>query len=165
MPAASSCSSPWVRPSAERAMPHFGTPCSTRPTPPGDGATQGPWPERVGDPVITSRAMMLRFRNSLEAGDIEDADLCRKEFERLTAELGQPALAWVAGVHPPMRVLLSGDVGEAERLTMANFELGRATGQPDAFLFFLAQLFCVGYEPGRLAEMAGRVKDGVSGRP
>ncbi|HMC80462.1 MAG TPA: BTAD domain-containing putative transcriptional regulator, partial [Acidimicrobiia bacterium] len=121
--------------------------------------------ERVGDPVIISRAMMLRFRNSLEAGDIEDADLCRKEFERLTADLGQPALAWVAGMHLPMPVLRSGDVGEAERLTMANFELGRATGQPDAFLFFLAQLFCVRYEQGRLAEMEGQVQEALSARP
>jgi len=64
-----------------------------------------------------------------------------------------------------MRVLLSGDVGEAERLTMANFELGRATGQPDAFLFFLAQLFCVRYEQGRLVEMEGRVKEALSARP
>jgi DNA-binding SARP family transcriptional activator len=121
--------------------------------------------ERLGDPVVTCRALMFDFRTAMEAGDVEDADRTLEQFEHLTAELGQPALTWVAGLNRVMRVMLSGDVGQAERLALANFDLGRATGQPDASLFFLAQLFCIRYEQGRLDEMERTVQEALSARP
>ena len=121
--------------------------------------------EQLGDPALTSQALMYRFRTATEAADPEDADAALVELEGLTAELGQPNLTWITGLNRGMRFLLRGDVGEADRLAVANFELGRATGQPDAALIFLAQIFCIRHDQGRLGELQPTVQEALSAQP
>ena len=96
--------------------------------------------EALGDPTMTAQALVIHVRNNAEAGRFEEADRHLEAAGRLVAELGQPTLRWLVGNIQAVRVLLTGDLVEGERLVHANFELGQATGQADAAAFFAGHL-------------------------
>jgi tetratricopeptide (TPR) repeat protein len=121
--------------------------------------------ERLGDSTMASRAWSVRFRASMEAGDTAEADRCLEACERLAAELNQPALRWVAGMHRTGRVLLAGDLDTAERLAGETFELGSAAGQLDAPMLFTYQRARIRYEQGRTDEVTGEVVDLIEAWP
>jgi tetratricopeptide (TPR) repeat protein len=114
---------------------------------------------------MASRAWSLRFRASMEAGDTEEADRCLAACELLAAELNQPALRWVAGMHRTGRVLLAGDLDTAERLAGETFEIGRAAGQLDAPMLFAYQRARIRYEQCRTDEVTGEVADLIEAFP
>jgi class 3 adenylate cyclase/tetratricopeptide (TPR) repeat protein len=107
----------------------------------------------LGDPAIHSRALALRFRVVIEEGDVEEADRCLKANERLTDSLHQPTLRWFVALQRAGRTLLAGGIDEGERLVFEAFRIGEASGQPDASLLFLWQLFSVRLEQDRLGEL------------
>jgi len=121
--------------------------------------------ERIGDPSFKSLGLWLAYRAAVESADIESADRHLQANDRLTADLGQPTLRWAYCWDRDGRVLLAGRVDEAERLVREAFELGRATGQPDAELFFAAQLFQVRFEQGRLEEVQELLTDAAVRTP
>ncbi|MCA1841957.1 MAG: AAA family ATPase [Actinobacteria bacterium] len=113
--------------------------------------------ERLGDPVIALRASSARFRAALEAGDVVEADHCVAACERLAAELNQPALRWVAMMHRAGRVLQAGRIDEAEQLADEAAELGRIAGQADTIMLFPWQRITIGFERGRIGDVAGEI--------
>jgi tetratricopeptide (TPR) repeat protein len=121
--------------------------------------------DAIGDPAFRSWALWLAYRAAIESGDVEEADRHLRVNDRLTAELGQPALRWLFCWDRNGRVLLSGDVDGAERLVEEASELGHATGQADAELFSVAQLFQVRFEQGRLEEVESTLAGAVEGTP
>ena len=121
--------------------------------------------ERLGDPVITARASLYRARSLGESANIEAADPYLDKAERLAEELGQPTLRWLVGHFRTIRTILAGDLDEGERRVHAGFELGQATGQPDAASFLAVQLFVVRFEQGRLGELEGRLAERVAATP
>jgi class 3 adenylate cyclase/tetratricopeptide (TPR) repeat protein len=121
--------------------------------------------EALGDPTMTAQALILHVRNNAEAGRFEEADRHLEAAERLAAELGQPTLRWFVGHSRAVRVLLAGDLAEGERLIHANFELGQATGQADAHVFFAAHLFQLRFEQGRIGELEGPIVEASANHP
>jgi class 3 adenylate cyclase/tetratricopeptide (TPR) repeat protein len=121
--------------------------------------------EALGNPTMTAQALILHVRNNAEAGRFEEADHHLEAAERVVAELGQPILRWFVGHSRAVRVLLAGDLVEAERLIHANFELGQATGQSDATAFLTSHLFLLRFEQGRLEELERRVVDATANHP
>jgi tetratricopeptide (TPR) repeat protein len=113
--------------------------------------------EVLGDPTMTAQALILHVRNNAEAGNFEEADRHLEAAERLAAELGQPTLRWFVGHSRVIRTLLAGDLVEGERLIRANFELGQATGQTDAHVFFAAHLAQLRFEQGRIGELEEQI--------
>jgi tetratricopeptide (TPR) repeat protein len=118
--------------------------------------------EALGDPTMTAQALIIHVRNNAEAGRFEEADRHLEAAERLVAELGQPTLRWFVGHSRVVRVLLAGDLVEGERLVHANFELGQATGQSDAHVFFAAHLLQIRFEQGRIGELEGQVVEATA---
>jgi class 3 adenylate cyclase/tetratricopeptide (TPR) repeat protein len=121
--------------------------------------------ERIGDPSLRSRGLWIAYRSAVESADLESADRYLEANDRLTAELGQPTLRWAYCWDRDGRVLLGGRVDEADRLVREAFELGRATGQPDADLFLAAQLFQVRFEQGRLEEVEELLSEAAAQAP
>ena len=109
--------------------------------------------EQLGDPVLECRAWAARFRVAFDKPDIEEIDRALANFQRLAAEVGQPALRWTAGLGQVGRHILAGRIREAEEHALATFDLGTATGQPDARIFFELHRFWTSFERGRLAEV------------
>jgi hypothetical protein len=109
--------------------------------------------EQLGDPRLRWYALATRLQPCMEAGDIDAVDRCLGELGALTADLGQPHLAWAATLDRTWRVLLAGDVAAAEALAQAAFDVGSASGQRDAFMYFAAQLLAIRWTQGRLGEL------------
>jgi len=61
--------------------------------------------------------------------------------------------------------LLHGDTEEAEKLATAALEVGTAGGQPDAFVFYGAQLMHTRYEQGRMGELVSLIADTAEQNP
>jgi tetratricopeptide (TPR) repeat protein len=110
--------------------------------------------ERLGDPAMRSRAWFVRYRGMLEAGDISQADQALLRFTELATELNQPALRWTAAWLQAARHLMAGRIEQAEVETDHAFEIGQASGQPDAPVFFHFQRYHIRFEQGRLDELA-----------
>ena len=72
--------------------------------------------ERLDDPVTAHRAWWLRYRVAVEVGDLPEADRCLAIEARMTADLGQPSLEWMTALQRVARVLLAGDLTEADHL-------------------------------------------------
>ena len=121
--------------------------------------------ERLGDPGITARASLYRGRSLGESGNVEAADPYFDRAERLAEELGQPTLRWLVGHFRTVRTILAGDLVEGERRVLASFELGQATGQPDAAIFLTAHMFPIRLEQGRLGEFEERLAERVAASP
>ncbi|HEV3365412.1 MAG TPA: AAA family ATPase [Acidimicrobiia bacterium] len=114
--------------------------------------------DRLGDPALLAWTSIWRFVAAMELGDIEEADRSLNNAGRLATELGQPMLRWVAGYTKTSRVLLDGDLAEAERLAVQARQFGVGAGQPDAHAFFGVQRFLIRFDQGRLGELIGRIE-------
>jgi class 3 adenylate cyclase len=81
--------------------------------------------DRLGDPVMASRALSLRFKAAMELPDVADAERSLVRNEALVADLGQPDLTFFVLHHRATLAFLRGD-REAEQTHSAAEELGRS---------------------------------------
>jgi class 3 adenylate cyclase/tetratricopeptide (TPR) repeat protein len=107
----------------------------------------------LGDPLVEFMAHFLRARVTFEAGEVENGTCHFERARALAAELGQPILRWMVGWATVGRLLLAGRVDDADRVTHETFELGRSSGQPDAYPMFLVPRWVIRFEQGRLGEL------------
>ena len=117
--------------------------------------------ERLGDPVVTARASLYRARALGQLGNLDAADPHLDRAERVSDELGQPTLRWLVGHFRTVRTVLAGNLEDGERRIQDWFELGQATGQPDAPVFLAAHMFLVRFEQGRVGEIEERLAERV----
>jgi class 3 adenylate cyclase len=107
----------------------------------------------LGDPVLASRAWVLRFRAAMELADVEEANHCLAANEALVTDLGQPALAWPVLVQRAGLLLLRGEIAAADEALLAAYERGVAVGEPDAPVYLWAGQTLVRLEQGRIGEL------------
>jgi class 3 adenylate cyclase len=113
--------------------------------------------ERLGDPALICRARANRFRVLTEVADVEPAERALEAFSQAAHDVGQPTMRWTAGLGRVARSILHGRVADAERESRETFELGLASGQPDAQVFWVLQQLFIRLEQGRLAEVEAAV--------
>jgi class 3 adenylate cyclase len=89
--------------------------------------------EEVGNPVLASRALSLRFKAAMEMADIVVAEQSVARNSALIADLGQPGLTWAVRHHETTLLILRADPG-AEAAMVAAGELGGGIGNTDIFL-------------------------------
>jgi len=108
--------------------------------------------EQLSDPVLASRALGLRFKVSMELGDVAEAERCVTRNRELVAHLGQPELSWATVHHDAtLRVLHSDE--DAEAATNAAREFGEvAVGRPDIDFLSSGHWRVLHWDRGRLGE-------------
>ncbi len=113
---------------------------------------------RLDDPLTMAWASYRASIAAMEAGDAEDGERLRLQFEHLvlTEELVPPSLQWIGDLNHTMTALLHGDVDGTEHMALRGLELGLAVGQDDAQLWFEVHLFNIRYDQGRLGEIKDR---------
>jgi tetratricopeptide (TPR) repeat protein len=121
--------------------------------------------EDLGDPIARLVANQWRMYPALEAGDLEAMDDAASIWELEAARIQQPYYAWQVAVQRALRYLLEGDLVAAEETANRALELGTASGQPDAFAYFGAQLLNVRVMQGRILEMVPLVEKVVQDNP
>jgi DNA-binding SARP family transcriptional activator len=107
--------------------------------------------ERLGDPVLESRALSLRFKAAMELADVTEAQRCLARNQALVVDLGQPALTWATMHHRATLSVLRGDPDTEVTINAAQ-ELG-ATARPDIGILAWSQRFSLYLEQGRMAEL------------
>ena len=119
----------------------------------------------VDDPQRWALANLWNFVAHLAVGEMEIGDDRLRVAQQMDAELKQPTLHWLTTAWTAFRVLMDGDVDEAERLATEAYEFGERTGQPDAFTWFAGQLWVLMRERGRVLELRDTVEQEVQRNP
>ena len=109
--------------------------------------------ERLGDPVLLFFAAHSRASAVFLAGDIDEMDRCIEIMGSLAEQLDQPILSWTNTFHLSKRAQIAGDTDLAEQLATEALQIGTDCGQPDAALFFGAQLLVVCAQRGTMGEL------------
>jgi class 3 adenylate cyclase len=108
--------------------------------------------ERMGDPVLASRALGLRFKASIELADVAEAERCVARRQTVVPHLGQPALTWATlHHHATLRVLR--DEPDAEAAVDAAHNAGMSTWGAAIGVMSLAHRVALRLDHGGLGEM------------
>ncbi|MGH9008861.1 MAG: ATP-binding protein, partial [Acidimicrobiia bacterium] len=78
--------------------------------------------EQLGDPILASPALSLRFKVAMELADVTEAERCVAANGELVRDLGQPIMTWAVRQHQATVHVLHGDT-EAEEAIAAAREL------------------------------------------
>jgi DNA-binding SARP family transcriptional activator len=119
----------------------------------------------LDDPLAQFQAVHWRASACIENGEFIEAVECRARARRLAERLRQPTALWMAGYDHSNEALMAGRLDDAERLANAAYELGQASGQPDALLILAAQLMVIRFEQGRLGETIDLVEQSLEQNP
>ncbi len=111
--------------------------------------------KETDDAVVELYALAFLFDAQIERADITAADEALVRAEQVAATLGR-YYAWEVDLRRAMRVLLAGDLDEAEQLARSLYETAKQTGvrQPMAFGVLEEQLLTIRMERGGLEESA-----------
>ena len=118
----------------------------------------------LDDPWFIFHAAVRRMMVGMEAGDRSQVESGLKTVRALAASVPDPHMAWVRLLLESTFALMRGDLPAAERWTIDAFEVGTASGQPDAPVLFGAQVFRVRYSQGRVGELVERIVQ-LAGEP
>ncbi len=121
--------------------------------------------EDLGDPVTSFWAASAVQPNAHQAGEFDLAERAIDTMNRLSRRLNQPALVWHARFHEASQAMLHGDCANAERLATEALDLGMASGQPDALLYYGTQMGVVRLQQGRASEFVSLIAEVAEANP
>jgi class 3 adenylate cyclase len=104
-----------------------------------------------GDPVLTSRALGLRFKAAMELGDVSEAERSLARNKAVVRDLGQAALTWATMHHHATLLVLRGS-SEAETAVDAAYEFGAKAGRTFGGSFQFGHRFSLYWHQGRMGE-------------
>jgi class 3 adenylate cyclase/tetratricopeptide (TPR) repeat protein len=117
------------------------------------------------DPVALYLTGSAGFPPAVRAGQFELARERLAIQRQMADKLGQPMFVWIISFYEASVALLHGDTEEAEQLATAALDVGTASGQPDAFAFYVLQLLSTRDKQGRLGELVSLIADAAEQFP
>jgi class 3 adenylate cyclase len=121
--------------------------------------------EELGDPISLFWVANQLVIEGTRAGEFQLATECLATMKMIAEKLRQPMLVWTAKFSEAGQALLRGDPVRSEQLATEAFEVGSASGQPDAFSNFGTQLMGIRAIQGRTGELVQLVEDLVKRHP
>ena len=121
--------------------------------------------ETLGEPDALFRAASYRVMTAVQSGDFDQADRCLETMRTLSARLQQPTLTWNYTFMAAGEAILRGDHERSEQGAEAALQVGIESGQPDAFIFYTAQLLSARLQQGRLGELATMIEAAIADNP
>ncbi|MGH3785664.1 MAG: ATP-binding protein [Pseudonocardiaceae bacterium] len=109
--------------------------------------------EQLGDAHIAYHAALAVIGVALEVGDTALAQHHLTSLTRLADDLAQPALRWMVAISHAAATVLTGRLHDGERLAHQALEVGANAGNPDARLFFGAQVLAIRIVQDRLGDL------------
>ena len=107
----------------------------------------------VGDPSLSFRAASRSTVLGTEAGERARVESGFATMRALAASVPEPSIAHLRLMHEAGWAVVQGELEAAEQWNVQMFEVGRASGQPDAAAWYGALLFHLRNLQGRLAEL------------
>jgi len=117
------------------------------------------------DPFMSVMVGLRRWDFGMEAADRGEADAGLAVAHRVAEEVARPTLRWQVRVRETTRAVISGRLEEAAELFGEAHELGLRGEQPDAQTIFVAQLYFLRREQGRVGELVDVLSRAASGHP
>jgi hypothetical protein len=90
----------------------------------------------------------------MEAGEGSEAELADQRAAEIADDLGLVAMRWQAAMVEARHLLWHGDLRSAKRQARLAWDLGREGSEPLADAIYVAQLYLVRWDEGRLPEIA-----------
>lgn len=109
--------------------------------------------ERTGDVRLRGLLSMSHHEIALELGDRDAMNRERDIRDSFARRSPEPYVRWTNAQTGSIHLFLDGDLNGAEAAAEAAFELGVATGQPEAFFGYAGQVFQIRRAQNRLAEV------------
>ncbi|MBQ1016727.1 AAA family ATPase [Micromonospora sp. D93] len=109
--------------------------------------------ERTGDARLRGLLSMSHHEIALERGDRDTMDREKHIRDSFAMRSPEPFVRWTNAQTLSIHLFLDGDLEAADAAAHAAFELGVATGQPEAFFSYAGQIFQIRRAQDRLAEM------------
>ena len=119
----------------------------------------------VGDPTAAFWAATQLGMASIESVHVSEFYACMDRKAAIAAELEDPILHWLVSWQTCYRHLLEGDHAGAEAAAEAGYAIGEASGQPDAFLQYGAQVLSIRAQQGRRVELLAATEAAVAAAP
>jgi tetratricopeptide (TPR) repeat protein len=113
---------------------------------------------RTGDPQLRGVLSISHHELALLGGDRGAMDRERELRDTFSARSPEPFVRWTNAQTHATHLFLDGDLAGAEAAADAAFELGVATGQPEAFFGWAGQIFEVRRAQDRVAEVAEAIE-------
>jgi hypothetical protein len=107
---------------------------------------------RTADPLARYHALRCRFLANLCAGKVAQARDDLTEARGLAQRTAHPIAHWFTAILSSTMAGLLGRLEEAEAFAAEAFELGTASGQPDAMFVRESQLAPIRFDQGRMEE-------------
>jgi hypothetical protein len=121
--------------------------------------------ERSGDPQLLAFACTWGLLNACEMGDFEQGEILLRRMEQITEEINTPVLRWLTGLYQACTHMVHGTGDDVEQLAGEVLAIGQGSGQPDAFMFFAAQLFWARLAQGRVGEVLDLLRQQRAANP
>ncbi|OWY60585.1 hypothetical protein B7486_68390, partial [cyanobacterium TDX16] len=113
---------------------------------------------RTDDPQLRGMLSISHHELALLSGDRDAMDRERDLREAFSERSPEPFVRWTNAQTRATHLFLDGDLVAAEAAADAAFELGIATGQPEAFPGWAGQIFEIRRAQDRLAEVADAIE-------
>ncbi len=119
-----------------------------------------------GDPGIEFWAAALARNVMAETGEIQRAENAAERMVAIAERLGEPIMRWTAA-HSARGclALMRGDLAEAERYAEHALQIGSQAGEPDAAMFYGAQITQIRTLQGRGSEITELIEQSVQANP
>jgi DNA-binding winged helix-turn-helix (wHTH) protein/tetratricopeptide (TPR) repeat protein len=121
--------------------------------------------ERTGDARLRGILSMSHHEIALERGDREVMDREKAIRHAFAQRSPEPFVRWTNAQTSSMHHFLDGDLDGAEAAANSAFELGAATGQPEAFFGYAGQIFQIRRAQDRLADVAEALEQVLDENP
>jgi class 3 adenylate cyclase/tetratricopeptide (TPR) repeat protein len=118
--------------------------------------------QRLNDPWLSFSAAVWRVIVGQEVGDGSQVEPGLAEMRTLAASAPQPSFLWILLLYECVSTLIQGNLQAAEQWAIQAFEVGTASGEPDAALFFGGQLLNIRYQQGRSGELVEQLVQSLS---
>jgi tetratricopeptide (TPR) repeat protein len=117
------------------------------------------------DPAVEAMVSYLKQSLCIERGDLAGAKTAGERWLRLTDEIGQPTLRWLATYPVAGLELLHGRLRAGERLAEQAFQIGQESAPADAAMIYGGQLLFVRAYQGRANEIIEMAEQSVRAYP
>jgi len=121
--------------------------------------------KRVDDPVLLFWAAAFRTGTVACLGDIDELDHCIGIIEQLAERVDQSTMHWVCSFVVATRALIAGDLERANRLTLDALRIATENAEPDAEVFFGAQLISMKWQQGTMGSAISLIDQTASDNP
>jgi class 3 adenylate cyclase len=119
--------------------------------------------DELADPGL--RAHNIELHVAVERGELARAQAAVERMQKFAVELGQPYVNWAVAFQTAALKLLRGELAAGERLVERAFQLGQEAEQPDAVLFYGAQMLYLRTYQGRGEEIIAMFEQAVQANP